>query len=84
MGFFGAAKGWGGAFWPPPPKICHTYPAMMKLGIVIPYLRKIKKYINRVAHPLSSADIVGNKQILLHQEIQIQMVTPGFLKIRLF
>ena len=32
-----------GAFWPPVPKICHTYPTMMKLGTVIPYLRKIQK-----------------------------------------
>ena len=39
------------------PKICHTYPAMMKLGTVIPYLKKILKYINHVPHPLSSADI---------------------------
>ena len=30
---------------------------MMKLGSVIPYLRKIQKYINHVTHPLSSADI---------------------------
>ena len=27
----------------PLPKICHTYPSMMKLGTVIPYLRKIQK-----------------------------------------
>ena len=39
MGFFGAGHGWGGTL----PKICHTYPTMMKLGTVIPYLRKIKK-----------------------------------------
>ena len=25
------------------PKICHTYPSMMKLGTVIPYLKKIRK-----------------------------------------
>ena len=44
MGFFGAAHGWGGgAFWPSLPKIRHTYPTMMKLGTVIPYLRKIQK-----------------------------------------
>ena len=24
-------------------KFCHTYPTMMKLGTVIPYLKKIKK-----------------------------------------
>ena len=27
----------------PLPKICHTYPTMMKLGTVIPYLKKIQK-----------------------------------------
>ena len=25
------------------PKICHTYPTMMKLGTVRPYLKKIQK-----------------------------------------
>ena len=40
MGVFGAAHGWGGG---PLPKIRHTYPIMMKLGIVISYLRKIQK-----------------------------------------
>ena len=44
MDFFWAAHGWGGPFWPAPlPKIRHTYPKMMKLGTVIPYLRKIQK-----------------------------------------
>ena len=36
VGFFGAAHGWwGGGGWGqkgPLPKICHTYPAIMKLG----------------------------------------------------
>ena len=27
----------------PPPNICHTYPTMVKLGIVILYLKKIQK-----------------------------------------
>ena len=35
MGCFRAAQGW--------PKIYHTYPTMMKLGTVIPYLKKTKK-----------------------------------------
>ena len=39
-----------------PPKICHTYPTTMKLGIVIPYIRKIQK-IHNVTQPLSSPDI---------------------------
>ena len=44
MGFFGAAHGWeGGLFAPPLPKIRHTYPTMIKLGTVIPYLTKIQK-----------------------------------------
>ena len=45
MGLFLAALGWGrgGAFWPPLLKIPDTYPTMMKLGKVIPYLREIRK-----------------------------------------
>ena len=37
------------------PKICHTYPTMMKFGTVIPYPKKIQK-LNK-SHPLRSADI---------------------------
>ena len=37
---------------PPSPKICHTYPTMIKLGTVIPYLKKIQKtYESRDTHP---------------------------------
>ena len=47
MCFFGAAHGLGGggggSFLAPLPKISHTYPTMIKLGTVIPYLRKIQK-----------------------------------------
>ena len=46
MGFFGAANGWGGRgakSLPPLPKICHKYPAIMKPGTVIPYLKKFQK-----------------------------------------
>ena len=44
MDFFGAAHGWGGAKrFPQLYKTCHTYPTMMKLGIVIPYPKKIQK-----------------------------------------
>ena len=31
------------------PKICHTYPTMMKFSTVIPYINKIKKNINHVS-----------------------------------
>ena len=45
MGFFGAFPGLmdGGGKKAPLPKICHTYPTMMKLGTVIPYPKKIQK-----------------------------------------
>ena len=38
-------------------KFCYMYPKMMKLGTVIPYLKKSKKYTNPVTHSLSSPDI---------------------------
>ena len=60
MGLFGAAHGCeggeGGGAKKPFSKICHTYPTVMKLGIIMPYLKKIKKYLNHVTFPLSSAD----------------------------
>ena len=56
MGLFGAAHGWGEKKGPLP-KICHTYPTMIKLGTVILYLKKTGKHMSHVAHPLSSADI---------------------------
>ena len=54
MGIFGAAHGLGGGGQkrPPLPKICHKYPTMMKLGAVIPYLKKIEKiYESRDTSP---------------------------------
>ena len=53
----GGGGGRGGKKLPPLPNICHTYPAITKHGTVIPYLKKIQKFVNRVTHPLSSADI---------------------------
>ena len=44
MGLFGAIHGWGEGT--KTPKVCRTYPTMMKLGTVTPYLKKIQKYIN--------------------------------------
>ena len=41
----------GGAKKAPFSKIYHRYPAMMKLGTVIPYLKKFKKYMNPVTPP---------------------------------
>ena len=59
----------------PLPKICHTYPTMMKLGTVIPYLKKIQKIYESRDTPLEFCwhqhFFTGNQQILLYQEIQI-------------
>ena len=55
MDFFGAAHGWSGegaAKRAPLPKICHTYPTMMKLGTVIPYPKKIQKIYESRDTPL--------------------------------
>ena len=75
MGFFGAVHGWSGAFLPPIPKICHTYPTMIKRGTVIPYLRKIQKIYKSCHTSLEFCwhqhFFTGNQQILLRQEIQI-------------
>ena len=42
-GHFRECSGVGRAKKAPLPKICHRYPTMMKLGTVIPYLKKIQK-----------------------------------------
>ena len=54
MGFFRAAHGWakGGAKRHSLPKICHTFPKMMKLGTVIPSLKKDPKNIKSLDTPL--------------------------------
>ena len=75
MGFFGAAHGWGGPFWPPLPKIYHTNTTMMKLGTVISYLGKIQRMYKSCDTPLEFCwhqhFFTENQQILLHQEIHI-------------
>ena len=59
MGFFGPAhrSGEGEGQKASLPKICNTYPTMMKLGVVIPYLNKIQKTYKSSEIPLRSADI---------------------------
>ena len=49
--FRGCSRMWG-VFLPPLPKICHTYPTMMKLDTVIPYLKKIQKIYESRDTPL--------------------------------
>ena len=71
MGFFGAAHRWEGGL----PKICHKRPTMMKLGTIIPYLKKIQKIYQSRDTPLEFCwhqhYFTGNQQIFLYQEIQI-------------
>ena len=57
MGLFGAAHGWEWAKGPSLPIICHTYPTIMKLGAVIPYLENINKIYQSRDTLLSSADV---------------------------
>ena len=55
------------------PKICHIYPAMMKLDTAIPYLHKIQTTYKSRDAPLASSEIsiffTGNQQLLLYLEI---------------
>ena len=57
------------------PKICRTYPTMMKLGTIIPYPKKIQKMYESRDTPLEFCwhkhFFTGIQQILLYQEIQI-------------
>ena len=71
MGLFGANP-------PPSPplrEICHTYAALMKLGTVIPYLKKIHKMYESRETPFEfcwhQRFFKGNQLILLYQEIKI-------------
>ena len=50
MGVFGAHHGWRGMTTVP--KICHTYYAMMKLGPIVPYLKKMQKLYESRDTPL--------------------------------
>ena len=58
MGLFVAAHGWGGGRErgggqkKTLPKICHTYPTVMKLVTVVAYLKKIKKIYKSCVTPL--------------------------------
>ena len=75
MDFFEAAHVWG-TFLTPLPRIRHTNPTMMKLGTVIPYLKKIQKMYKSRDTPLGFCwhqhFFTGIQQILLHQEIHIK------------
>ena len=56
IGLFTATHKWGkpkSLF----PKICHTYPPMMKLSTVISYLKNVQKIYKHVTYSLKSADV---------------------------
>ena len=65
VGLFRIAHGWAGL-----PKICHTYPTMMKLGAVLPYLKKIQKIYESRDKPLEFCwhqhFFTGNQHISLY------------------
>ena len=56
-------------------KICHTYPTMMQLNAVIPYLNLIQKIYESRDTPLKfclhQRFFTENQQILIYQEIYI-------------
>ena len=52
IGLFGAAHRWGGGKKATLPKICLTYPTIMKLGTVIPYLNKTQNVYESHNTPL--------------------------------
>ena len=74
MGIFEAAHRWGGAKRPALPIICHTYPTMMKLGTVIPNLKKIQKlYESCDTFPdfcWHQHFFTGNQKTLLYHKMQ--------------
>ena len=57
-------------------KICYIDSTMMELGMVIPYLKKIQKIYKSQDTPLEFCwhqhFFIGNQQLLLYHEIQIQ------------
>ena len=78
MGLFRAAHGWGGQKVPLP-KICHTYPTMMKLHKLIAY-----SFIKKIRKTYKSSDtslefcwhqhlFIRKQQLLLYQEIQVSI-----------
>ena len=75
MGIFRAAHRWRGPKMLPLPKICHTHSTVMKLGTVIPYLKKIEKIYESRDAPLDFClhqhFFTENQQILLYQEIGV-------------
>ena len=83
MGLFRTAHRWGREKRSPVPKICYTYSTMMKLGTVVPYLKKTQKSCESRDTPFEFCQhqqfFIGNQQILLYQKIQIQIEKTDLL-----
>ena len=75
--FWGCSRMGGGTKGSPVPKIFYTYPTMMKLGTVIPYIKKTQKIYESRDTPLEfcwyQRFFTRNLQVLLYQEIQIKI-----------
>ena len=78
MGLFEAAQRWSGRGWQKGvllSKICHTYPTLVKLGVVIPYLKKIQKIHKSRDTPLEfywhQYFFGENQQFLVYQKMQV-------------
>ena len=60
------------------PKICHRYSTMMKLGTVIPYLKKIQKIYESRDTPFEFCwhkhFLTGNQQILFYTDIDCILI----------
>ena len=77
----------------PPPlhKICHTYPTMVKLRTVIPYLRKIENIdeSRKTLLEFNFLTFLESLKIVLINMVTIlmilaKMVTPALVKIQIF
>ena len=83
MGPFRTAYRWGREKRSSVPKICYTYSTMMKLGTVIPYLKKTQKSYESRDTLLQFCQhqhfFIGNQQILLYQKTQIQIENTDLL-----
>ena len=75
MGIFQGCSRMGWEKKTPLPKICHTYPTMLKLDTVITCLKKIQKIYESRDTPLEFSwyqyFFTGNPPILPYQEMQI-------------
>ena len=91
--FWGCSRMERGAKRPPLIKISHAYPTMMKLGAVIPYLKKIQRiYKSRDTPLLASAFFHRKPSVFVIQErisnfymvailmISAKLATLGLLK----